>query len=253
MSYAIVTGGAKGIGRSFSNLLADKGYDLVLVSRHLDDLAQAQKEIQAKYKVKVNIYVGDLTNREFLDKFMTFAGPYNAEVLVNNAGFGHNDPFADAPLEKELHMIDLNIRALLVLTKWFYKESIRRNSGRIINISSLAGFVPGPYASTYYATKAYVNSFTRALAYEAKKAKYNVKIQVVCPGPIKSDFYKEAGTNPKFYKRNPNFVAAVALNSNKTVIIPGLKERIAHIMLKLLPISFTLKFAGIGQLRKKMK
>ncbi|MBM7453599.1 short-subunit dehydrogenase [Acholeplasma morum] len=253
MSYAIITGGAKGIGRSFSNLLADKGYDLVLVSRHLEDLAEAQKEIQAKYKVKVHIYVGDLSQASFIDKFIAFAEPYNAEILVNNAGFGHNDLFIDAPLDKELQMIELNIKAVHILTKWFYKKSVTNNKGRIINISSLAGFVPGPYASTYYATKAYVTSLTRALAYEAKKSKTNVLVQVVCPGPIKSEFYKEAGTNPRFYKRSPNYVASLALNSRKTVIVPGFKEKFAHVVLKIIPTSISLKLAGIGQKKKKIK
>ena len=253
MSYAIITGGATGLGRSFSNLLADRGYDLVLVSRSLEHLAAAQKEIQAKYKVKVQIYVGDLSNREFLHKFIEFVKPYDIEVLINNAGFGHNDAFSLSPLDKELNMIDLNIKALHELLKHFYQVFKLNGKGRIINVSSLAGFVPGPYASTYYATKAYVNSLTRAVAYEAKKEDSNVIIQALCPGPLKTDFFKNAGTNPMHYKKHPDVAARLALDSKKVIIIPGFKEKIAHVLLKIFPTSLSLRFAGMGQKRKRVK
>lgn len=251
MSYAVITGGSVGLGRSFSNLLADKGYNLVLVSRHLEHLALAQKEIQQKYKVKVQIYVGDLSDRMFIAKFIEFTKPYDIEVLINNAGFGHNDSFSVASLEKELDMIDLNIKALQELMKYFYRLFKTQKKGRIINVSSLAGFVPGPYASTYYATKAYVNSLTRAVAYEARKEHSNVLVQALCPGPLKTSFHETAGTNPKHYKRNPDSAARAALDSKRVIIIPGFKEKIAHILLKFVPTSLSLRLAGVGQKRKK--
>lgn len=253
MSYAVITGGATGLGRSFSNQLADKGYDLVLVSRSLDHLAQAQKEIQAKYKVKVHIYVGDLSNRDFLHKFIEFTKPYDVEVLINNAGFGHNDAFIDAPVNKELEMIDLNIKALHELMKYFYQLFKQNGKGRIINVSSLAGFVPGPYASTYYATKAYVNSLTRAVAYEARKSDSNVTIQALCPGPLKTGFFDRAGTNPMYYKKHPDVAARLALSSKNVIIVPGFKEKTAHVLLKIVPTQLALRLAGLGQKRKRAK
>lgn len=251
MSYAVVTGGSIGLGRSFSNLLADRGYNLVLVSRNLEHLALAQKEIQQKYKVKVQIYVGDLSDRTFISKFIEYSKAYDIEILINNAGFGHNDAFSLSPLDKELSMVDLNIKALQELMKYFYLLFKSQNKGRIINVSSLAGFVPGPYASTYYATKAYVNSITRSVAYEAKKEHSNVIVQALCPGPLKTYFHQTAGTNPNHYKKNPDNAARLALDSKRVIIVPGFKEKTAHVLLKLVPTALSLRVAGIGQKRKK--
>lgn len=251
MSCALVTGGAIGLGRAFSDLLADRGYDLVLTSRNLEHLANAQKEIQAKYRVKVHIFVGDLSKSEFRDKLISFVEPYAIDVLINNAGFGHNDLFEDAPLDKEFQMIDLNIKALHHLTKHFYGVFKANGQGRIINVSSLAGFVPGAYASTYYATKAYVTSLTRALAYESKVTKSQIKVQALCPGPLKTQFFETAGTQVKFYKKDPKLAARSILDSNRVVVVPGFKEKIAHGMLKVLPTNITVRFAGFGQKRKK--
>lgn len=251
MSYAVITGGATGLGRSFSNYLADKGYDIILVSRSLEHLAKAQKEIQMKYKVKVQIYVGDLSSEAFMMKFIEFTKPYDIEVLINNAGFGHSEAFLDSPLEKELNMIDLNIKALHHLTKYFYQYFSEKEKGRIINVSSLASFIPGPYASTYYATKAYVTSLTVALAYEAKQNKNNVKIQAFCPGALKTNFHQTALTKPNHYKTSPDRVAFYALHSKKVIIIPTIKEKIAYSLIKLLPIHFMIRFAAAGQKRKQ--
>ncbi|PKK85566.1 MAG: hypothetical protein CVV63_05085, partial [Tenericutes bacterium HGW-Tenericutes-8] len=125
--------------------------------------------------------------------------------------------------------------------------------GRIINVSSLAGFVPGPYASTYYATKAYVNSLTRAVAYEARKENSNVQIQALCPGPLKTEFFKNTGTDPMHYKKHPDVAARLALASNKVIIVPGFKEKTAHVLLKFFPTQLSLRFAGMGQKRKRAK
>ncbi len=251
MSYALITGGAIGLGRAFSDLLADRGYDLILTSRSLDHLASAQKEIQAKYRVKVQIFVGDLAKSDFRDKLIEFIKPYDIDILINNAGFGHNDLFIDAPLDKEFQMIDLNIKALQHLMKHFYGYFKDKSGGRIINVSSLAGFVPGAYASTYYATKAYVTSLTRAAAYEAKVTKSNVVIQALCPGPLKTQFFETAGTSIKFYKKDPKMAARQALDAKRVIIVPGFKEKIAHGLLKIMPTSLSVRFAGFGQKRKK--
>lgn len=251
MSYALVTGGAIGLGRSFSELLADRGYDLILTSRSLEHLATAQKEIQSKYRVKVQIFIGDLSKADFRDKLIEFVSPYDIEILINNAGFGHNDLFESSPLEKEFQMVDLNIKALQHLMKHFYSYFKDKKGGRIINVSSLAGFVPGAYASTYYASKAYVTSLTRAVAYEAKVTKSNVRVQALCPGPLKTQFFETAGTDIKFYKKDPKMAAREALDAKRVVIVPGFKEKIAHGLLKIMPTGFSVRFAGFGQKRKK--
>ncbi|MDX9806957.1 MAG: SDR family NAD(P)-dependent oxidoreductase [Acholeplasma sp.] len=253
MSYALITGGAIGLGRAFSDLLADRGYDLIITSRSLDHLATAQKEIQTKYRVKVQIFVGDIAKSEFRDKLIEFVQPYDIDLLINNAGFGHNDLFIDAPLDKEFNMIDVNIKALQHLMKHFYGYFKEKQGGRIINVSSLAGFVPGAYAATYYASKAYVTSLTRAAAYEAKVTKSNVQIQALCPGPLKTQFFETAGTNIKFYKRDPKLAARAVLDAKRVIVVPGFKEKIAHGLLKIMPAGLSVKFAGFGQKRKKMQ
>jgi hypothetical protein len=251
MSYALITGGAIGLGRAFSDLLADRGYDLIITSRSLEHLAAAQKEIQSKYRVKVQIFVGDIAKPEFRDKLIEFVSPYDIDILINNAGFGHNDLFIDAPLDKEFQMIDVNIKALQHLMKHFYGYFKNKQGGRIINVSSLAGFVPGAYASTYYATKAYVTSLTRAAAYEAKITQSGVQIQALCPGPLKTQFFETAGTDIKFYKKDPKMAARQALDAKRVIIVPGFKEKIAHGLLKIMPTSLSVRFAGFGQKRKK--
>lgn len=251
MSYALITGGAIGLGRAFSELLADRGYDLILTSRSLENLALAQKEIQSKYRVKVQIFIGDLAKAEFRDKLIEFVSPYDIGILINNAGFGHNDLFEEAPLDKEFQMVDLNIKALQHLMKHFYAYFKDKKGGRIINVSSLAGFVPGAYASTYYASKAYVTSLTRAVAYEAKVTKSNVVVQALCPGPLKTQFFETAGTDIKFYKKDPKMAARQALDAKRVIIVPGFKEKIAHGLLKIMPTGFSVRFAGFGQKRKK--
>lgn len=254
MSVALITGGAIGLGRSFANKLADEGYDLILVSRSLDHLARAQKEIQIKYKVKVLIYIADLTRKEDREKMFEYAKPYKPTLVINNAGFGHNESFISSPLDKELEMVDLNIKAVHHILKYYY-QTLKENQveGRIINISSVAGFVPGAYQATYYATKAYVTSLSRAVAYESKKEKTGIKIQVVCPGPIKTNFHETALTRKEVYKKSPDLTARIALESNKTVIIPGFSNKFAHVLLKILPNALTIRAQAIMGKRKQQK
>lgn len=253
MSVALITGGAVGLGRSFSNLLADQGYDLILVSRSLDNLARAQKEIQIKYKVKVFIYIADLSKASDRQKMFDYALPYKPTLIINNAGFGHNGPFISSSLDKELDMIDLNIKALHHVMKYYY-QYFKTNAvqGRIINVSSVAGFVPGANQATYYATKSYVTSLTRAVAYEARVEKSGVQIQVVCPGPIKTNFHERAETRKEAYKKSPLHTARVTLESNKTVIVPGFSNKLLHVLLKVLPTSLTIKFQA-RMAKKKAK
>ncbi len=251
MSYALITGGASGIGRGFANALADLGYNLILTSRNLDQLAQARKEIQQKYNNKVCIFVADLKDLKARTGLFEYAANYDISVLVNNAGFGDSQEFLVSDLAKEFAMIDLNVIALHHIFKHFYSEFRKKKSGRIINVSSLASFVPGPYAATYYATKAYVTSLTKAVAKEAKRS--GVKVQVVNPGNTKTNFYKTAGTKQKYYKTNPNKVARLAVNSKRVVVIPGIKNKITYFFMRILPSSFTASVAGRIQRKQKSK
>lgn len=250
MSVALITGGATGIGRGFANKLADQGYNLILTSRNLENLALAQKEIQNKYHVKVLIYVADITKEEARKNLFEYANNYEVSEVVNNAGLGYSKDFIDGESSKEQELIDLNITAMQAIFKYYYKKFYQAKKGRIINVSSIAGFVPGGGSSTYYASKAYVISLTRAVALESKHIK-DLKIQVLCPGPTKSNFYQTSGTNKKYYKANPDVVAKKTIDSKRVVVIPGFKNKLTHVVLKLLPTAFTSKFAYVIQ--KKMR
>lgn len=243
MSVALITGGATGIGRGFANMLADQGYDLIITSRNLDNLAKAQKEIQDKYKRKVNIFIADITDEEAREKLYDYALNYDVSVVVNNAGIGLSKDFLDTSLEEEMAIIDLNIIAFQAIFKHFYRKFRENASGRIINISSVAGFLPGPHASTYYASKAYATSITRAVAYESRNIK-DLRIQCVCPGATRSNFFKHAGTKEKAYRYDPDKLALGALKSKRVVYSPGFKAKMTHVIGKLFPTKLVMFFAS---------
>lgn len=249
MKYVLITGGATGIGRGFSNAFADLGYNLIITSRNKDNLAAAKKEIEKKYSVKVFIFIADLTDENKRKELLEYASNYNITALVNNAGIGEANSFIDADYNKERQLIDLNIIALHHLFKHFYQLFTEKGEGRIINVSSMASFTAGPYAATYYATKAYVTSLTKAVSFEAKT--HNVNIQAVCPGSTKTNFYLTAGTKEKFYKKNPDYVARMAVESNKTIIVPGLKNKINYVLIKFLPYKLIMRVAAKRQLKQK--
>ena len=248
---ALITGGASGIGFSFSKRLADLGYDLILVGRTLDTLASAQKEIQEKYKVKVQIFICDITQSEARKRLYEYSSNYEVSLVVNNAGKGLSADFYDANSEAEMDLINLNMIALQDIMKHFYKQFIDQKKGRIINISSIAGFVPGSGAATYYASKAYVTSLTRAVAKEAKKD--NVIIQVVCPGATRSNFHIHAKTKQKAYKQNPDKLALKALDSKKTLVVVGFKNKLIHVLSKLLPQALLASFVYRRQQKIRIK
>lgn len=247
---ALVTGGASGIGLSFSKRLADLGYDLILVGRTLETLASAQKDIQEKYKVKVQIFICDVTKEESRQKLYDYASNYDVELVINNAGQGLSADFHVASMADELTMINLNIIALQAIMKHFYQLFVEKKRGRIINISSIAGCVPGAGAATYYASKAYVTSLTRAVAAEAKD--HQVVVQVVCPGPTKSNFHEHAKTKAKAYKQNPDKLALKALDSKRTVVVVGFSNKLIHVVSKLLPQAWLAAFVKGRQKKIRM-
>lgn len=249
MKYALITGGATGIGRGFANGLADLGYNLIITSRKLENLAQAKKEIEQKYSVQVLVYVADLKDESQRNELIEYAKNYNIKLLVNNAGIGENNEFSSNNYQKEKDLIDLNITAMHHLFKHYYTKFKAEEDGRIINVSSMASFVAGPYAATYYATKAYVTSITQAVSYEAKES--GVVVQAVCPGSTKSEFYKTAGTNAKYYKANPDIVARKTIESKRTIVVPGFKNKLNYVCMKLLPYKLVMRVAARRQLRQK--
>ena len=181
---ALVTGASSGIGRDMAKYLAKKGYDLILVARRQNLLEEIKSEIN---NVNVEIEVMDISNKENCE--FLFKKYPSIDILINNAGFGKFGEFKDIDLETEINMINTNIIAVHILTKLYLQEMVKRDRGYILNVSSIAGILPGgPLMATYYATKAYVVSFTRGIMQELKEKNSNVHICALCPGPVKTNF-----------------------------------------------------------------
>ncbi len=221
----LITGASSGLGRDFAKYASNRGYELILVSRSKEKL----EELKSTLKTKVDIEVMDLSVKEnCYALYEKYKGKVN--ILINNAGFGTFGNFYETPLDTELNMIDLNVNALHILTKLFLQDFVKRDYGRILNVSSLAAFEPGPLMATYYATKSYVYNLTMAIYEELRREKKNVNISVLCPGPTKTGFNDRA--NVKFGVRslNSEYVVKYTMDKmfkNKLLIIPSFRMRLA--------------------------
>jgi short-subunit dehydrogenase len=190
---ALITGASSGIGKELARIHASKNGDLILVARRSEELETLKKELEEKHLIKVWIFVQDLTSKGAANAVYQFTKSNQLEVdyLFNNAGFGGHGFFVDRPIAKDLEMIDLNVSALVELSHLFLQDMKKRKSGKILNTASTAGFLPGPLQATYFATKAFVVSFSEALAHELKP--HNISVTALCPGPVKTEFEKTAG------------------------------------------------------------
>jgi len=190
---ALITGASSGIGKQLAYIHAEKGGDLVIVARSADKLATLKEEIEAKYGVQAMVIVKDLTSatapQEIYEEVK--AAGVEVEYLINNAGFGGRGKFHERAWEQDLAMINLNIVALTALTRYFLPDFVARNSGKILNVSSTAAFLPGPLQAVYYATKAYVTSFSNAVAEELHDT--NITVTALMPGATETEFAKVSG------------------------------------------------------------
>ncbi|NLZ61745.1 MAG: SDR family oxidoreductase [Acholeplasmataceae bacterium] len=239
-TYAIVTGASSGIGRAIALELAAQGANLILVARRRDRLEQLKAIIVNKYKVDTIIFDEDLTKAENCKSLYENTKKYNAEIIVNNAGFGICGFFSEGDLDLELEMIRLNIESLHILTKLYLSTM---SKGVIMNVASVAGFIPTPLMATYAATKAYVNNFSRALNYEMKVQKRDIRVLSLCPGPVKTDFWTIAKANQSKYALPVERCARAAVRgiiNNKLVIIPGKMMKFARLLIKILPVNWIL-------------
>lgn len=221
---ALITGASSGIGLDIARYLATKKYELILVGRDKEKL----EKIQETLPTKVTIIVADLSIEQKVKELYVLTAKENIDILINNAGFGSFGYFTETDLNKELSMIDTNIKAVHILTKAFLKDMEKRNSGYILNVSSSAAFQPGPLMATYYATKSYVYQLTEALYYEQKKKKTNVHLSVLCPGPVATNFNNVAGVKFAVKPLSSSYVAKYAVDQmlkEKMLIIPGFKMK----------------------------
>jgi short-subunit dehydrogenase len=190
---ALITGASGGIGLELARLCAKGGHDLVLVARRQDKLEEIAKYLSGMYGVRSEVIVADLadpaTPRAIHDRIEQLG--LGVDVLINNAGFGQWGLFGRAELPRQLDMIQVNVTALTELTRRFLPRMITQRRGRIMNVASVAGFLPGPLMATYYATKAFVLSFSEALSNELKGT--GITVTALCPGPTRTGFAEEAG------------------------------------------------------------
>lgn len=234
MPTALITGASSGIGLELASVAARDRHDLVLVARNRERLDSIGRGLAEEFGVRVSVLAKDLrepsapaeVGRELAERGTTI------DVLVNNAGFGLYGFFAKTPLDRELEMIQVNVAALTNLTKLFLPGMLERRAGRILNLASTAAFQPGPIMAVYYATKAYVLSFSEALANET--AGTGVTVTALCPGPTRTEFQQRAGILPV-----PLFSAGLvskaadvaregwdAMKRGKRVVIPGIANRV---------------------------
>ena len=237
---ALITGASSGIGRDMAKYLSHLGWDIVVVARRKEKLEELKKSL----KTNVDVIELDLSKEDNVYKLYDRTKDLDIDLVVNNAGFGLFGFTHETSLDKELEMINLNIKALHILTKLFLKDFVKKDKGHILNVASSAGFLIGPYLNTYYATKNYVLKFSMAIYEELKEINSNVKISVLCPGPVKTEFERVAGGKFNSDEGNSYKVAKYAIDQtlkNKLVIVPGLGVKVGLFFSRFVPYKLLMK------------
>lgn len=249
---ALITGASSGLGRDMARYLASLNWDLILVARRTERLEELQREL----KTSVEIISLDLGKEENCYKLYEMTKDKEIDLLINNAGFGLFGLTTQTPLERELEMINLNVKAVHILTKLFLQDFYKKDKGRILNVASSAGFLAGPRLNTYYATKNYVLKFTLAIYEELRHQKSNVKISCLCPGPVATEFNKVAGGKFNIEEKKSYQVAKYAIDKtlqNKLIIVPGFSVRLGLFFNRFLPTKLSLRIVYHIQERKVRK
>ena len=227
---ALITGASSGIGRDMARILAEKGFDLVLVGRNTERLNLLKEELNTNVK----LIEMDLSNPENC-RTLYNENP-NIDLLINNAGFGDCGEFTSTSLDKELNMINTNITAYHILTKLYLIDMKEKNHGHILNVASIAGFMPGPLMSTYYATKSYVVRLSEGIREELKRDKSKVKISILCPGPVDTNFNNTANVRFSLKGTTSKYVAEYALSHlNKFYIVPKFSIKCLRLFSHIVP------------------
>lgn len=254
--WALVTGSSSGIGRDMVRYLYGLGYSLILVARNKDGLDAVKQELEEKNKKQQILVISkDLSKKEDCIKLYEETKHISLDLLVNNAGFGVFGEFAETDLDKEINLINTNITAVHILTKLYLKDMIKKNSGHILNVASIAGMEPGPLMAAYYASKAYVIRLSRAINKEIKKKKANVKISILCPGPVDTNFNNVAKVVFKAPSMSSEKVAKYGIDKalkGKLIIIPGVLNKCVRFFSKILPDCILEECAYHIQRRKKI-
>jgi short-subunit dehydrogenase len=247
----LITGASSGIGREMARIVSKEAHKLILVGRNIERLDEIKKELIEKTEgLEVITEVTDLSLHGNCEELH---GKYpDVDLLINNAGFGDFGDFDKTALEKDIQMIETNVVALHILTKLYLKDMIEKDSGHILNVASIAGFMPGPLMATYYATKAYVVRISEAIRQELKKRRSKVGISILCPGPVATDFAKNANISFLFMGTDANKVAEYAIRHlNRFYIVPKFYVKASRIAMHLIPTSLTARIVYFLQSKRQ--
>lgn len=247
---ALITGASSGIGKYLAITLSNQGYDLILVARRKKKLQELKKQIKTKVEI-INLDISSTYN--CMDLYNQVKDK-DIDILINNAGFGLFGEFSETSLDKELDLIDTNIKAVHILTKLFLRDFIKKDKGYILNVASSAAFMSGPLMSSYYASKGYVLKLTEAISEELHKNKSNVYIGCLCPGPVDTEFNKIANVEFSVKALTSEEVANYAIKKmfkRKTIIIPSIRMKLACTMSRFIPRKLLLKITYRIQKRKE--
>ena len=231
---ALITGATSGIGKAIAQEMSRRGISLILTGRNEETLLRMQETLP----VHTEIIALDLAENQAPFTLYEFFRDNHVDILVNNAGFGVFGKFSETALQEELELLQVNVRALHILTKLFLRDFKKRNFGKILNVASSAGFLTGPLFSSYYASKNYVVRLSLAIAEELRREKSRVTISILCPGPVDTGFNDRAGVQFRVKALTPEAVAKEAvfgLLTGKLLIIPGLMMRVGVAASKLVP------------------
>jgi short-subunit dehydrogenase len=247
---ALITGASSGIGKELAIELASRGYDLILVARRGLEL----KELKKQLPVNVKCYQLDLSDMKNIEYLYKQTRKEDIDIVINNAGFGLFGNFSETDLTREFEMIDLNIKAVHYMTKLYLYDFIKKDKGHILNVASSAGFTAGPKMATYYATKNYVVSLSEGVREEFRKKRSNVRISVLCPGPVKTNFDNVAGVNFSLKGKSSEYVAKYTvkqLMKGKFYIVPGMDIKFLRFISGIIPNGWISRVVYYQQ-RKKL-
>lgn len=239
---ALITGASSGIGADMARILSSRGYDLILVARRKDRLEKLKNEL----KTEVEIISMDLSSTFNCMKLYNKVKKHDIDIVINNAGFGLFGSFDVTDLDKELDMIDLNIKAVHILTKLFLKDFVKKDKGHILNVASSAAFQPGPLMATYYATKVYVLHLTEAIYEELRRKNSHVYIGALCPGPVDTEFNNVANVSFSVKSLQSYDVASYAIKQmfkRKLIIVPSMFMKITRFLSIISPTKLKLMIA----------
>lgn len=240
---ALITGASSGLGIEFARLLAINGYDLIISARRKDRLESLKKVLEKKYKINVEVFPADLSDVNDVLNLAENCFIKDVDILINNAGFGILGTFNNMSGKENVNLINTNITALTLLSQEFIKTQKR---GYILNVASIAAFLPGPLLSSYYASKAYVLSLSAAVNEELKRSGKPVSVTTLCPGPMKTEFFATAGASKEFATATPRACAKRALRAmfkRKPVVFSDNLIALAAFGTKFLPFNLLTKIS----------